>query len=540
MKHAFGSLVIVLATIIFVNANQRILRMDKFAAKKPHQQTEVTFAFASYYQNNMVLQMEPHSAVIWGYGTPGATVNISVNVQDVYSTKVKVHSGFPDRGIWMVKIKPQPAGSTSDIQGVHDHFGRLQWILLKNLLFGEVYVCSGQSNMVFTMSMVYNSSEELKETVNYKDIRLFTVNQNFSDDPLYDISVIEESWSIPSPETVGGKDWSYFSAVCWLFGKYLYDELKIPIGLVASTWGGTPVEPWAPPEVFDVCNETSNDEIPSAYDNDGFTGYWDNSKIWNAQIHPLINMTIKGVLWYQGESNEAYHTNSYQCVFPQMIKSWRKNWYEGTMMSTDPDFPFGFVQIGDKTSTSGSFELIRWHQTADYGYVPNPEMENTFMAVAIDLPDNDSPYASVHTRDKQDVAHRLVAGALAVAYHRTMVFDGPFPQKLTENTKHEILIEYSNYQQLSVVDNNNFQICCADEKCQVTDPSDSPLWFTTPILGSTDHTITISSKKCSDDFKYAEKVRYAWELTPCEFKNCSVYNTLGFPAPPFFLDVTSK
>ena len=112
---------------------------------------EESFGFASVYRESMVLQMSPYQAILWGYGTPGAIVNVSL-VQDVYTTKVQ--EGPDSRGIWRIVLKPQPAGGPHTFQGVHDDHGLLNWVLLKNVLFGEVWICSGQSNMQFTVSMV--------------------------------------------------------------------------------------------------------------------------------------------------------------------------------------------------------------------------------------------------------------------------------------------------------------------------------------------------------------------------------------------------
>ena len=110
-----------------------------------------SFGFASVFHDNMVLQMKPYQAILWGYGTPGAIVNVSLG-QDVHSTKV--YAGPNLKGIWKIVLKPQPAGGPHTFQGVHDNHGLLNWILLKNVLFGEVWICGGQSNMQFTVSMV--------------------------------------------------------------------------------------------------------------------------------------------------------------------------------------------------------------------------------------------------------------------------------------------------------------------------------------------------------------------------------------------------
>uniref|UniRef100_H2ZGF6 Sialate O-acetylesterase domain-containing protein n=1 Tax=Ciona savignyi TaxID=51511 RepID=H2ZGF6_CIOSA len=241
----------------------------------------------------MVLQMAPYRAVIWGYGTVGAIVNVSL-IQDVYSTKV--HPGPDDKGVWSVTLKSHAAGGPFMIQGVQDNHGLLHWILLKGVLFGDVWVCSGQSNMQFTVSMLKNPAQELELASKYTDIRLMTVMEEVSPLPKYDLIKIQELWSIPSNATLAGTDWSYFSAVCWLYGRHLFDALQVPIGLVSSTWGGTPIEAWSSGDALNHCGLDGLKQVNPSQ----------NSVLWNAMIHPLLNMTIKGAIWYQGESNYHY------------------------------------------------------------------------------------------------------------------------------------------------------------------------------------------------------------------------------------------
>ncbi|XP_077863406.1 sialate O-acetylesterase-like, partial [Saccoglossus kowalevskii] len=162
-----------------------------------------------------------------------------------------------------------------------------------------------------------------------------------------------------------------------------------------------------------------------------------DSVLWNSMVFPLLNITIKGVVWYQGESNTipGIKQDSYSCTFPAMIADWRDKFYNGTGGATDKLFPFGFVQISTNNDTAwivDGYPAIRWHQTADYGYVPNEKMPNVFMAVAMDLPDPTSPYGPVHPRYKQDVGYRLALAAKAIAYNDTNVkYTGPFPSNIT-------------------------------------------------------------------------------------------------------------
>nr|CAB3266066.1 sialate O-acetylesterase-like [Phallusia mammillata] len=505
------------------------------------------FAFASYFQNNMVLQREPQRAVIWGYGTVGASVMVSLD-SDIYMTTVT--TGPNGKGMWVVKLEPQPVGGPRVLSAVQNADEIFNAVILENILFGDVWVCSGQSNMQFTMSQVFNASAELELTSNYPDIRIFTVAETESETSMYDLMSIEENWSIPSKETVGGPVWKYFSAVCWLFGRHLYDEIQIPIGLVASTWGGTPVESWSSNRALQKCGLNAYDteyeklmeylkqkEHQMLKENKKFKiNPNENSVLWNAMIHPLLNMTIKGAIWYQGEQNAIYHPDKYACSFPAMITDWRRSWYE-SHQETDSEFPFGFVQLAPVNEDHALFANIRWHQTADIGYVPNSIMQNTFMAVAIDLPDDDSPYGMVHPRDKEDVAKRLVLGAFNVSYGLEYNPQGPIILSAARTADGEIVVTYPQDQKLQVQEVGNFEICCDTNKCDPMDPKPSPEWYWAPILSHTQHTITLSSKGCEMIKAKPQILRYAWGQRPCDFKSCSVYNDIGLPAPPFVMEV---
>ncbi|XP_035680030.1 sialate O-acetylesterase-like [Branchiostoma floridae] len=497
-----------------------------------------TFNWASYYGNHMVLQQGPHRAVLWGYGEVGATVNVSAwgaETDGFYSTTV--YEGYDGRGVWKVTLQPTAAGGPYQFQGVHDNQGMLQWILLKDVMFGDVWVCSGQSNMEFTVRQAFNASYAIAEAADFPDIRLFTADLVQSDKPLYDLDKILQPWSVASSDSVGGADWKYFSAVCWFYGRDLYNHLGYPIGLVATSWGGTPVEAWSSPTVLEKCNITNSHEESEdlQYAGPEVGGPSGHSVLWNAMVHPLLNMTITGAIWYQGEANTG-HPDTYSCSFPGMIDSWRKEWYMGSGGQTDPYFPFGFVQLsttGKPSDTGMGFPAIRWHQTADYGYVPNPAMPNVFMAVAVDLPDAKSPFGSIHPRDKQDVASRLVLAARAVAYGETdVMFHGPRPVSVSvdASTKNIDWI-YPKDMNITVKSKDGFEVCCSKDlsQCDMT----SKEWSPVPIVSSTSYSITLQlSQDCWEDVTY---IRYLWKQWPCDFQECAVYSAENdLPEPPFF------
>lgn len=251
-------------------------------------------------------------------------------------------------------------------------------------------------------------------------------------------------------------------------------------------------------------------------------------------IHPLCNMTLKGVIWYQGESNVNFNRDLYNCTFPALIEDWRQTFHHGSQGQTERLFPFGFVQLSSALSTVASddgFPQIRWHQTADFGYVPNLRMPNTFMAVAMDLCDRTSPFGSIHPRDKQTVAYRLHLGARAVAYGEKLTFQGPLPEKIELSAVKGLLnITYSQQIQVQRQDDKIFEIsCCDDHQCK---------WLPAPMNTFSAQTLALSVSSCRGT---PVAVRYAWTTWPCEYKWCPLYHpSSALPAPPFIAFITNQ
>uniref|UniRef100_A0A3Q2NVG8 Sialic acid acetylesterase n=1 Tax=Fundulus heteroclitus TaxID=8078 RepID=A0A3Q2NVG8_FUNHE len=463
--------------------------------------------FASYYGDHMVLQKAPHRAVLWGYGPEGEQVTVYL----LGPFLQKVSSAPVTEGIWQVTLDPVHAGGPYDVYAVSES----SMCHLADVLFGDIWLCGGQSNMYFNTSQIFNASEELALASKYPHVRPFMAALKASKTELIDLIQVEIPWSVPTTSVV-----AEFSAVCWLFGRYMYEKLKYPIGLVESCWGGTPVEAWSSPRALKRCGLLHNED----------NSMLNKTILWNAMIHPFLNMTIYGAIWYQGEANAEFNRDKYNCSFPAMINDWRMAFHRGSGGQTAPDFPFGFVQLSTNrnVSTDDGFPDIRWHQTADVGYVPNSRMENTFMAVALDLPDKASPYGTIHPRDKQDVALRLTLGARAVAYgEKDVSFQGPFPKQILP-LKTSINITYD--QAVSVkASKNMFEVCCPEKNVSCESKS---IWCPAAILAWNQTSIQLFSASCPPSKVAA--LRYAWADWPCEFKACPVYDASGnLPAPPF-------
>eukprot|EP00041_Stephanoeca_diplocostata_P033498 m.1108937 g.1108937 ORF g.1108937 m.1108937 type:complete len:474 (+) comp24352_c0_seq33:177-1598(+) len=380
--------------------------------------------FAHSYGSNMVLQRAPKKAVVWGFCSDlgqscGSSVSVTLASADGASSSTTPASpgGLP--GSWLA-VLPATKGGVGTSYNITAS-SQSSSASIGNVLFGDVWVCSGQSNMAFLLENAFNGTALVQDANNWPNIRLFTSKKTSSKVPLGEQPVVEEQWSISSNASVSDDhkrtedgqgvfddDWLYMSAVCYIFGREVHKATGVPIGLVNTNWGGTPVEFWMSGDAETSCNDTTT--AGGAY---------------NGMIKPLLNMTITGAIWYQGEANggdpytvagpQGLPLPRYACHFPAMIADWRKKWSEGTRGNTDATFPFGYVQLAAWKSDIHPAG-IRWAQSGGYPAVPNKAMPNVFDAIAFDLLDLTSPFGSVHIRDKTTVGNRLAAGGLALAY----------------------------------------------------------------------------------------------------------------------------
>jgi len=390
-------------------------------------------------------------------------------------------------------------------------------------LFGDVWVCSGQSNMQFFVYRMDDGEKEMDNAMWLPNVRLFRVGWTYSKTPKRDLEKIFLKWTRPN-----SKDLKYFSSVCWLFGRRLSSYLGKPIGLINSSWGATIIEAWSSPDVLKKCPPSmikTEQNQPSA--------------LWNSMIHPLLPLSIKGVIWYQGEGNVNF-PQQYNCTFPEMIRDWRQKFNAGSQGQTDANFPFGFVQLSayrDNPAYTKRFPGLRWAQTAGYGYAPNPAMKNVFMAVAMDLPDFTSPYGQIHPRYKQEIGRRLALSGLKIAYGKDISrFHGPLPSSIVKKTDSEIEIEFEKGAvRLDFRNGNGYQVCCSPRGETSCKDSEGTYWKTAPAKLKGLSTVVIDSSVCSSRHK-PQGVRYAWAESPCPLLQCSLYSNKlenSLPTPPF-------
>ena len=337
----------------------------------------------SIIASNMVLQRNT-SVKIWGWATPGEKISIKATW---ISEIVKITAS--ENGRWEIAIKTTLSKESQSIQLKSSESN----INLENILFGEVWVCSGQSNMRmplkgYTGQPTFEGNLSVATSKN-TNLRLFSITENGSPSPLDSLSNYKK-WEIAAPET--SKD---FSAVAYFYGKQLQEILDVPVGLIMTSWGGTRIQPWMSKESiapFLEVNEVKKDttekykRIPSA--------------IFNAMINPITSYTIKGAIWYQGETNRN-EPKIYQKLLPEMVKDWRKQWNIG-------DFPFYYVQIApNKYVDKSKSQYLREAQLKALEVIPN-----SGMAVLSDIGSD----VTIHPPRKKEVAERLLFLALNKTY----------------------------------------------------------------------------------------------------------------------------
>jgi sialate O-acetylesterase len=325
--------------------------------------------------NHMVLQQKSE-VTLWGWCD--ATEKIKITVE--WDTTVYQVVGSRN-ATWSVKVKTPAAGGPYKIT-----FTGRNVIVLEDVLIGEVWLGSGQSNMEWNVNANLKQAEG--DPAN-PSIRFFHVLRTTADYPQDDVP---GQWVVCAPENL-----KYFSAVCYFFGKKLQHELNVPVGLISSSWGGSPAEVWTPKEIFenDAVLKAAAAKISSSYPG------WpiEPGKAYNAMINPVTKFTIAGVLWYQGETNVG--TNStYTQLLSAMIGAWRKNW--------NIDFPFYLVQLAPYTYGNHNVgALLRDAQTKVL------TVPKTGMVVISDLVDD---VKNIHPANKLDVGLRLASYALADTY----------------------------------------------------------------------------------------------------------------------------
>ena len=472
------------------------------------------------FTSHMVLQRDK-PIHIWGWAQVGEPVSASFNGITAATT------GDP-LGHWSLYLPPQPAGGpfTLTITGANK-------LSFDDVLLGDVWFASGQSNMEmplagFPGSAVVNNAAQEIANANHPTMRLFTVHRKTSNYPLDDFAETS-SWQPCTPETA-----AKFSAVAYFFGHDLNTRERVPIGLIDSTWGGTPVASWTSLDALSsdpslmpvfaaraqmtaqqaempaiIANEKREDAAARAAHRPPPIHTWHNpdsdswapAYLFNGMVAPAVPFAIEGVIWYQGESDSGpARAPLYRQVFATLISDWRKQWREG-------NFPFLFVQIANfDAKGSENWPLIREAQRRTL------RLRDTAMAVTVDIGDPNN----IHPANKQTVGTRLALAARALAYGENIEYSGPlFQQTSTENNAMRVWFDHlaGGLSAKGGATLEGFEIAAADHRF---------LPATARVDGSS---VLVSNPQVTRP----AFVRFGWADAPV----VNLYNSLGLPASPF-------
>lgn len=368
-------------------------------------QLEAQLRLPAIISPGMVLQQND-SASLWGWGNPSEKIIITTSWSNRTDTAV-----VNNRANWKLKIKTPGAGGPHSIT-----FKGSKTIVLDDVMIGEVWLCSGQSNMEWNY---WNGLQDIKDelpTCYNNNIRFFHIPKTTANHPQDNV---QAEWKICDSNSLKS-----FSAVGYFFGKKINNDLKVPVGLINSSWGGTPAEVWTPEKIFD-----DDEELRLSAARLQSFRWWPNHDglCYNAMIDPVTKFNIAGAIWYQGESNIG-NNDTYYKLFTTMIRSWREAWKK--------DFPFYYVQIAPyKYAFNNVGALMQEAQTKAMN------MHNTGMVVITDLVESAN---ELHPANKHDVGIRLANWALAETYkQKNITYKSPTYKSKTKN-KNQVILSFDN------------------------------------------------------------------------------------------------
>jgi sialate O-acetylesterase len=432
------------------------------------------------FGDHMVLQQQSKVA-IWGWADADEKVVVELG-------KSRAETKANADGKWTLRVETPKAGGPHEL-----HVAGANTIKLTDVMVGEVWICSGQSNMEWNVANSNNPKEEIAAATHAK-VRMIKVAQNPARETQEDIG---GAWQVCSPDTVAD-----FSAVGYFFARKLNQDLDVPIGMINTSWGGTICEAWTSREKL----KSDEDFKPILERDANFRPGNPNqaSALYNGMVKPLVPFTIKGAIWYQGESNLS-RAEQYAKLFPAMITDWREQWKQG-------DFPFYFVQLAPfRYNGKDPKECAELWEAQ----LKTLSLPNTGMAVTTDIAD----IKDIHPRNKQDVGARLALWALAKDYGKELVHSGPlYDSHEIDGTKVRIKFKHAGGGLATKDDKQltHFQIAGEDEKF-------------------VDATATIDGDSIvvhNDDVAKPVAVRFAWSDTA----EPNFFNQEGLPASPFRTD----
>jgi sialate O-acetylesterase len=443
---------------------------------------------AALFQDHAVLQRDK-PVPVWGRAAPGEHVTVSFAGQAVGAT------AGPD-GRWITVLAPLAASSS----GADITIAGSTAVTLHDVVVGEVWLCSGQSNMAYTVDAgeplhrVANADAEVA-AARYPLIRQFSVDRRASAVPLDSAG---GEWTVCSPQTVGR-----FTAVGYFFARDLFTRLGVPIGIISCSQAGAPVESWMSPAALAAVPGFSGGRTARGAAQGEAEG-WIPGSFFNGMIHPLLPCAIRGVIWYQGEA-DVDHAADYAVRFQALITAWRSHFGQG-------DIPFLWVQLPNFTSpTEAPGEHWAFLREAQSRALSLPA---TGQAVAIDIGEP----GNVHPRNKQEVGRRLALIAKAKVYSIPVDCSGPVFQR-AEPEGAGLRVRFSSTGEGLTASGKplqSFEVAGAD---RVFHPASAVIQGDSILVRSAEVRLPVA-------------VRYAWRNAP----EANLYNGAGLPAAPFRSD----
>lgn len=482
------------------------------------------------FTSNMVLQRDI-PVPIFGKAAPGEQVTVTIAEQSQSATA-------GEDGKWKVTFEPRAIAGPFEVQVAGGNE-----IVLSNVVLGDVWICSGQSNMAMVVTSCINAQEEIA-AAEFPELRLYNYPRKASQEPIDEVA---GAWVPCSPQTVGG-----FSGVGYFFGRHLHQELGVPIGLINTSWGGTPAEAWTSLEqlqanplfqsIFDMwarileaypaaMEKYTNETVPEwekkveearaageplprkPLPPQGADSPRRPANLFNGMINPIVGVAVKGAIWYQGEGN-AGRAWEYRTLLPTMIEDWRERWGQG-------DFPFGIVQLANFMKVQEGPENSAWAELREAQTVTALNDPNNGLAVIIDV----GEAADIHPKDKQTVGQRLGLWALAKVYGRDIVYYGPMYRSMAvEGDSIRISFDHVGGGLTTMATVNapdpatlvGFTIAGEDQQFVMAQAT---------IDGAT---VVVRAEGVTAPVA----VRYGWANNPV----CNLFNAEGLPANPFRTD----
>ncbi|WP_339730866.1 sialate O-acetylesterase [uncultured Gimesia sp.] len=460
------------------------------------------------FSDHMVLQRDQRLPV-WGGADKGQTVTVTFNGQTVSTTT-------DDNGLWQVKLPPlqhNNKGQELFVQSSEES------LIIRDVVVGDVWHASGQSNMAMTVRSVAQKIPEAKQHIadaNLPAIRFRRISENEAASPQTDLP-LRNGWVPCSPASAPN-----VSAAAFYFARKLHHELGIPIGVIDTSRGGTPIEPFIPRDAF-TSHPTLKQELKLGEQED-LRGIWKlpggvyardanwlPGRLFHSRLAPITEFPVRGLIWYQGESNcgNREDPRDYQHKMRALITGWRK-------ALGDDSLPVYFVQLPGSGAGPG-WPYLREQQRL------SSNLPHTGMVVTIDLLDKD-----IHPPNKIDVGDRLARWALAEEYEKPVPYSGPLFQRATiENEKITVHFSYADSGLMIAVKEGLLPPRETPDKAlshfELADASGH--WFPAEAIIN-GKTIVVTSSQVQDP----AAVRYACAIDP---QHCHLYNRDGLPASPF-------